>query len=255
MKNRVLLTLILIFQTLATIAQAHYDPHIGRWASRDPIAENGGLNLYGFVGNDGINQFDMYGLIEVSQGENKTVTVKSNDRRGSVGVYFTATFVKTEGSDPKCFCYTGNKVDWYIQKNMPPKENFGKPDWDDYLKNKNKNWLDRYTNHGPYTYEGLDAHESTHVRQFESIKGKLNAELEERFSKVFCYEEQRIRDEEFDKSSKYYSAPRVHDSAAFSKTFGPPGHNALNMAEMGAVTNEYNVYEQQYKDWQNAQKK
>jgi hypothetical protein len=51
------------------------------------------------------------------------------------------------------------------------------------------------------------------------------------------------------------STPRVHDSAAFSKTFGPSGHNALNMAEMGAVTNEYNVYEQQYKDWQNAQKK
>lgn len=63
MKNRVFLTLILIVQALATIAQAHYDPQIGRWASRDPIAENGGLNLYGFVGNNGVDNIDSLGMI------------------------------------------------------------------------------------------------------------------------------------------------------------------------------------------------
>ena len=31
------------------------------WPSRDPIEEQGGLNLYGFVGNDGANQFDVDG--------------------------------------------------------------------------------------------------------------------------------------------------------------------------------------------------
>ena len=40
----------------------YYDPNIGRWLSRDPIAESGGNNLYGFVGNDGINRWDRLGL-------------------------------------------------------------------------------------------------------------------------------------------------------------------------------------------------
>ena len=34
----------------------------GRWPSRDPIEERGGLNLYGFVGNDALNQWDLLGL-------------------------------------------------------------------------------------------------------------------------------------------------------------------------------------------------
>ena len=45
-----------------------YDPLSGRWSSRDPIEENGGVNLYGFAGNDGVNHVDFIGLkgIEVN---------------------------------------------------------------------------------------------------------------------------------------------------------------------------------------------
>ncbi len=32
------------------------------WPSRDPIGEEGGLNLYAFVSNDGINSIDVLGL-------------------------------------------------------------------------------------------------------------------------------------------------------------------------------------------------
>ena len=50
-------------------AQAHavmylarpYDPNMGRWMSRDPIGEAGGVNLYGFVGNNAVNQVDLLG--------------------------------------------------------------------------------------------------------------------------------------------------------------------------------------------------
>jgi len=35
------------------------------WPSRDPIEEMGGINLYGFVGNDGIVRIDILGLSEV----------------------------------------------------------------------------------------------------------------------------------------------------------------------------------------------
>ncbi|MCP5535067.1 MAG: RHS repeat-associated core domain-containing protein [Akkermansiaceae bacterium] len=40
----------------------YYDPNVGRWINRDPIEEEGGFNLYGFVNNDGINKFDIFGL-------------------------------------------------------------------------------------------------------------------------------------------------------------------------------------------------
>jgi RHS repeat-associated protein len=42
----------------------YLDPHTGRWPSRDPIGESGGMNLYGFVRNDGVNRWDMLGLTE-----------------------------------------------------------------------------------------------------------------------------------------------------------------------------------------------
>jgi RHS repeat-associated protein len=42
----------------------YYDPKIGRWPSRDPIGERGGLNLYGMVRNRSINSWDYLGLSE-----------------------------------------------------------------------------------------------------------------------------------------------------------------------------------------------
>jgi len=33
----------------------YYSPSLGRFINRDPIEEAGGLNLYGFCGNDGVN--------------------------------------------------------------------------------------------------------------------------------------------------------------------------------------------------------
>jgi RHS repeat-associated protein len=42
----------------------YYDPMTGRWPSRDPIWERGGLNLYGFIGNNSIGKLDVVGLID-----------------------------------------------------------------------------------------------------------------------------------------------------------------------------------------------
>jgi len=39
---------------------------VARWLNRDPIAERGELNLYGFVGNDGVNGIDVLGLASAS---------------------------------------------------------------------------------------------------------------------------------------------------------------------------------------------
>jgi RHS repeat-associated protein len=40
----------------------YYSPELGRWMSRDPIGEDGGRNLYGYVENNPIGGIDLYGL-------------------------------------------------------------------------------------------------------------------------------------------------------------------------------------------------
>ena len=44
----------------------YYNASTGRWLSRDPIAENGGENLYAVWRNDYINKFDLFGLCACS---------------------------------------------------------------------------------------------------------------------------------------------------------------------------------------------
>lgn len=46
---------------LSVLGYRHYHPQIGRWLSRDPIEEEGGINLYGFVGNNAITEVDTLG--------------------------------------------------------------------------------------------------------------------------------------------------------------------------------------------------
>ena len=44
----------------------YYNANLGRWINRDPAEEFGGLNLNGFIGNNGINRWDFLGLLSLS---------------------------------------------------------------------------------------------------------------------------------------------------------------------------------------------
>ena len=75
----------------------YYDPETGRWPSRDPIDEEGGLNLYGFVGNDGVNKWDYLGYawkelketLEIRGDWNLTVEAVNVDTATLSGLTYT----------------------------------------------------------------------------------------------------------------------------------------------------------------------
>ena len=50
----------------------YYSPELGRWLSRDPIRERGGVNLYGFVLNNPLFWLDNLGMSGV---ENCTIKI------------------------------------------------------------------------------------------------------------------------------------------------------------------------------------
>jgi hypothetical protein len=62
MKNKILLVAAAAFFAALNV-QAYFDPSVGRWANRDLKQEKGGSNLYGFVGNDGVNKYDLLGMM------------------------------------------------------------------------------------------------------------------------------------------------------------------------------------------------
>jgi len=55
-----------------------FDPNTGRWLSRDPIAEQGGLNLYGYVRDDPTNAWDLTGLCSCCVAEAQAVLNAAN---------------------------------------------------------------------------------------------------------------------------------------------------------------------------------
>ena len=57
-----------------------YDPGTGRFLNRDPMEEKGGLNLYGFVANDGVNHVDPFGL---EKWKDVLAYIKQRDKQAS----------------------------------------------------------------------------------------------------------------------------------------------------------------------------
>ena len=60
--RKLLLTLSVLSILSASNAFANYHPEEGRWISRDPIEESGGVHLYGFVDNNPVSNWDYLGL-------------------------------------------------------------------------------------------------------------------------------------------------------------------------------------------------
>jgi len=63
----------------------YYSPSLGRFINRDPIGEQGGINLYAFVGNDPVNSIDVLGLLPIVE---LPPYVVSEDRYPNFGDFF-----------------------------------------------------------------------------------------------------------------------------------------------------------------------
>ena len=71
--------LILFLAEQAT--NAYYDPSLGRWINRDPIEEEGGINLFAFVRNSPADQIDAFGWLTEAECFNKCMDDRLDDAK------------------------------------------------------------------------------------------------------------------------------------------------------------------------------
>ncbi len=78
----------------------YYNSNTGRWLSRDPIAERGGVNLYGMLGNDAVNLIDLLGRGPVFQENGSSRTGAWRNEKGTPGAGRYAEPPKFDGPAP-----------------------------------------------------------------------------------------------------------------------------------------------------------
>ena len=90
----------------------YYDAVTGRWPSRDPIGEEGGLNLYGFLGNNSVENFDLLGMEEVVPDLVDSMSIHAvGDLGGEFGGNISTG--NTSLSSMKGKCYVRSVKDFY----------------------------------------------------------------------------------------------------------------------------------------------
>jgi RHS repeat-associated protein len=72
----------------------YYSPELGRWMNRDPIGEKGGLNLYGFVLNDGVNKIDFHGKYTLGDAKSSICNDYCKNASGVFSAYCLDTCYK-----------------------------------------------------------------------------------------------------------------------------------------------------------------
>lgn len=109
-----------------------YSPETGRWLSRDPIGERGGLNLYGFVGNDGVNRWDSLGHVAVEEDLPDPRMIIPEFVQGlrpqDLGVHTYGGMVRCRCKDAKITCLVWAAAKIYLNWNLNPVDENGDPE-------------------------------------------------------------------------------------------------------------------------------
>ena len=80
--------LLLAFTPMAALG--YYSPDTGRWTTRDPMEEKGGVNLHAFCENDPVNKYDPTGEYTLADAEASLVSknIPKTRRVGLAWIYF-----------------------------------------------------------------------------------------------------------------------------------------------------------------------
>jgi RHS repeat-associated protein len=93
----------------------YYDSTAGRFISEDPIGLLGGVNFYGYVGNDPADWVDIFGLQKCDKKKSCGVKKLGYDKTGTVPnntkIHMHAEFLNDETHDPNC-CEIRQFVFW-----------------------------------------------------------------------------------------------------------------------------------------------
>lgn len=85
----------------------YYDPNLQRWLNEDPLGESGGINLYGFVGNNPLSLIDPWGLSDDDDDLDRRLEMAAN------GSAFFATYAydeETRAAHDRIMCEAGERL-------------------------------------------------------------------------------------------------------------------------------------------------
>ena len=101
-----------IFEKEVTVSGPLVSPALGRFLSRDPIQEQGGLNLYAFVGNSGVNNVDFLGEIPgLLESTTVSLIVRDQDAHRVSAIKGYQACQKYNEIKPTCCCRDGEATE------------------------------------------------------------------------------------------------------------------------------------------------
>jgi RHS repeat-associated protein len=225
----------------------YYDPVTGRWPSRDPLGELGGINLFLFVNNCPLQRADAFGLVDFQ----KHPTGTDNDyggQGGGAGVKIVKLHVDIEQlADGECKV-SFSRVEWRFHVTLGNPDLYQGPGFVNgfnvfvYNQIKDKSNFEKYKDQG-LSYEGVRRHEMEHIRQLETIKDKIELFLGTVYGNVeklcSCAEAPQLKAKLEGQDPFWINGwEGIHDQAFPAKG----GFAAWQGGEFEAVEVEFNYY-------------
>jgi RHS repeat-associated protein len=179
----------------------YYDPLTGRWPSRDPIGESGGVSLYGFVGNGGINLIDFLGwnIITVSGGINVNRDLDSHDNNWRN--FITAAELRLK--ELRSSQLASEEIEWLVE----------------WTTLGERLWYDK----SRYPFRNFFLDNAAYQQEVANIANKYNAKL-----RIFTNKKEfaHIINTEPETGKRRRGNTRITDFAFYGH--GDPGHLKLN---------------------------
>jgi uncharacterized protein RhaS with RHS repeats len=152
-----------------------YDPATGRWPSRDPIGERGGINLYGFVWNNGIGHWDSLGLSAEVEKKDDIFTVGTPASGGQGETVVKGNVIYDIILESGKCCVRLKKIEWWIQVTYMSTAALHAAGFEtdlskfpEYFKLYGDSYFNWYNNSNLKTQESILAHEMAHVHQYQA---------------------------------------------------------------------------------------